>query len=156
MVTSAAPWDNRHMDELPTATPPPPESDAAARLLDPRPSWWLVALRWIGWAVAVVALPVGMLVGWVGRWIGNCKLGFFGEYGALTDASAVTWNDLALVGVAWCICTVPWLLVAWRARSAQARTIGRAVAAIATVSVVVVLLLPQLTMTQASWQSYCM
>lgn len=119
------------------------------------PCWLRTILRILGWTIAVAAVPVGLAISYLASFLGNCKLGFFGDYGPLPGAERFELWDFfgPLIGLA--MATVPWLIIWRRARHPQARTAGWVLASICIFIVVAFIYMPQLGNAEIHWSGTC-
>lgn len=110
-------------------------------------------LRALGWFVAIIAVPLGLLVSWTLAYLGNCKLGFFGDVGPIDGAERVDLGDVTVQSIGWWIAVVPWALVAWR--SPRRRRTALTVIGGTTVVFALVLWAPQLLDGAGHWSRTC-
>jgi hypothetical protein len=143
--------DNSCMDPFDPETPRPPSTPD-----DVQPPGRSVRRfgRGFGWTAAVVAVPLGIALSWVTAWVGNCKLGFFGETGPDIGAGSFTLSDLGAQSIGWLVAVVPWLIIARWNRDSDRRRVAGLVAIGASVVIVVVVMLPQLGGI-AYWEQVC-
>ncbi|MEZ5310608.1 MAG: hypothetical protein R2735_08475 [Microthrixaceae bacterium] len=104
--------------------------------------------------IAVAAVPPG-LTAMARVALGNCKLGFFGDYGPIAGGRAI--RTLGLLRPAdWprhgdC----PWLIIWRRARSPTSLTAGWVLAPICIFIVVAFIYMPQLGNAEIHWSGTC-
>ena len=109
----------------------------------------------IGWVVAWSLAALGLLIGWVAFHLSNCKLGFFGEYGPLPDATGIDGADLVGQLIAWGVATFPWWGVMIWPRQPERRRQSVAVIGVITLVLVTLFLVPQIGRDMSGWASIC-
>lgn len=112
-------------------------------------------VRRLGVGVAVLLVPLGVGVAWIGAFVGNCKWGFFGDTGPIAGAAEATWQDLAVAGAGWSIAALSWLVIAWRTRRPGLRIAAWWAVGIASAGVLVLSVLPQVLLGDAHWAATC-
>lgn len=135
------------MDDLTEFAAPEPVPDA------PRGGWSRFG-RVAGWAVAVVAIPAGLLLTYLALSLGNCKWGLFGDTGPSSAAGTFDSGDVGAIVAGWVVAALPWAIVAFLNPRPDRRRL--AVGVIVVVGVVALLLqVPHLVDPEGYWAGVC-
>ena len=109
----------------------------------------------IGWVAAWSMALLGLLIGWAAFHLANCKLGFFGDYGPLPDATGINSADLIGQSIAWAVATLPWWGVMIWPRKPEGRRQSAAVIGLLTLAISTLFLASQIGRNTSEWASIC-